>query len=320
LNQARIHGGYHYPRSLRTAARSQRNFQRFVNDYTQSLQQDWTSIYAIARNSKVTPAKFSKVAKMIHAPIRVASPQNTRLFDAHEVSEVFEVTEYSFNRDEVHKTLLAELPPSVQIFNDTEILSIQEQRTNSSHKTEIFLISSHKDYGPYDLCINTTYGELAPPKKDSVVEKLEFEVCELLQVSVPNSLSKISITVMDGPFFSLTPWPAFDSHVLTHVRFTPHSRHQNFKDAQDLIDSGDLVSRSTLAIRDSRRYMPTVKDVAVIGSRYVVKTILARRDYDDARPIVSQEHGRILYLIGSKFDNIYDIEQVLASFIERNKD
>ena len=32
-NQARIHHGYHYPRSAMTALRSQANYLRFINDF-----------------------------------------------------------------------------------------------------------------------------------------------------------------------------------------------------------------------------------------------------------------------------------------------
>ena len=34
VNQARIHNGYHYPRSLLTAQSSRRNFARFCDDYS----------------------------------------------------------------------------------------------------------------------------------------------------------------------------------------------------------------------------------------------------------------------------------------------
>ena len=33
INQARVHMGYHYPRSLSTATKSARYFRRFVQDY-----------------------------------------------------------------------------------------------------------------------------------------------------------------------------------------------------------------------------------------------------------------------------------------------
>ena len=39
INQARVHNGYHYPRSRSTAVKSRDYFQRFVEDFDQSINQ-----------------------------------------------------------------------------------------------------------------------------------------------------------------------------------------------------------------------------------------------------------------------------------------
>jgi L-2-hydroxyglutarate oxidase LhgO len=58
-NQARVHNGYHYPRSFTTAFRSRVNLPRFVRDYPSAVKHDFTKLYAIAkRNSKVTAKQF----------------------------------------------------------------------------------------------------------------------------------------------------------------------------------------------------------------------------------------------------------------------
>ena len=41
-NQARVHNGYHYPRSFTTAFRSRVNLPRFVRDWPQVVKQDLT--------------------------------------------------------------------------------------------------------------------------------------------------------------------------------------------------------------------------------------------------------------------------------------
>ena len=60
-NQARVHNGYHYPRSFTTAFRSRVNLPRFVRDWPQAVKQDFVKLYAIARrNSKVTAKQFER--------------------------------------------------------------------------------------------------------------------------------------------------------------------------------------------------------------------------------------------------------------------
>ena len=46
VNQARVHMGYHYPRSLSTALKSAGYFERFVRDYGFCILQDFEQVYA----------------------------------------------------------------------------------------------------------------------------------------------------------------------------------------------------------------------------------------------------------------------------------
>src|ERR1700722_7486672 len=48
-NQARVHGGYHYPRSLLTGLRSQINFPKFIRDYEEAIISDFDQYYAVSR-------------------------------------------------------------------------------------------------------------------------------------------------------------------------------------------------------------------------------------------------------------------------------
>ena len=43
-NQARVHQGYHYPRSLMTALRSRENYQRFISDFKESIYDEFAEV------------------------------------------------------------------------------------------------------------------------------------------------------------------------------------------------------------------------------------------------------------------------------------
>ena len=121
INQARVHGGYHYPRSLSTAARSQENYLKFINDFSQHIQNDFKALYGIASESKVSPQKFWHLSKMIGASIRIASSKESDLFDRTLVSEVFEVNECAFVCRGVFDQLLSNLPANVKMFTRSQI-------------------------------------------------------------------------------------------------------------------------------------------------------------------------------------------------------
>jgi hypothetical protein len=314
VNQARVHGGYHYPRSVSTAARSQRNYQKFVNDFSPHIKNDFKSIYGIAMESKVSPQKFWQLSKMIGASIKIASKKESDLFNRALITEIFEVVEYAFDSRGILEQLLNNMPTTVKVFNNTQILNFRKSNETDS---EVYLDGEHTTFGPYDFCINATYGELDQNQDKS--STLLFEVCELMHVRVPEELNDLAITIMDGPFFSVTPWPAFEGHVLSHVRFTPHVRYATFQEAKSYISNNRPESRFELAARDCKRYLPISQYLFYLESKYAVKTILPFRDYDDARPILAESRDLILNLIGSKIDNIYDIDGILLTSLERIK-
>ena len=101
-NQARVHAGYHYPRSILTALRSSVNFKRFCATYAEAVDSDFVSLYAIARESKVTASQFATVCEAIEAPVRAGrNAISLRRWFNHgsHVEEVFVTREYVFDAE-----------------------------------------------------------------------------------------------------------------------------------------------------------------------------------------------------------------------------
>ena len=48
-NQARVHNGYHYPRSVLTALRSRMSFPRFINEFKEYIDSDFEKYYLIGQ-------------------------------------------------------------------------------------------------------------------------------------------------------------------------------------------------------------------------------------------------------------------------------
>lgn len=64
VNQARVHMGYHYPRSLVTAFRSLANFPKFIKDFDKAIKNDFDKYYAISKvGSKVNANQFYEIYK-----------------------------------------------------------------------------------------------------------------------------------------------------------------------------------------------------------------------------------------------------------------
>src|SRR5580700_3951287 len=81
VNQARVHNGYHYPRSLVTALRSAFNYQRFVADFEDCLDRTFLQVYAVARGaSKVSAYQYKKACENVGIPLRPVPKPVARLF------------------------------------------------------------------------------------------------------------------------------------------------------------------------------------------------------------------------------------------------
>jgi glycine/D-amino acid oxidase-like deaminating enzyme len=149
---------------------------------------------------------------------------------------------------------------------------------------------------------------------------LRYEIAELALVQVPEELSRLGITVMDGPFFSLMPFPAEGIHSLSHVRYTPHmswnaTEHPDL-DPYKVLDAYDKRSRFGYMVRDAARYFPAVARVGYLRSLFEVKTVLAASEINDGRPILLERFpavARGYSVLGGKIDNIFDVIDALET-------
>ncbi|GHE10648.1 FAD-dependent oxidoreductase [Klenkia taihuensis] len=307
FNQARVHGGYHYPRSLRTAGRSQASYLSFMDRYRSCVRDDFQCLYAVARGGLVNARKFRRMCDYIGAPLTDAPPSLTRLFNRTLIEASWVTREAVFDSVLLREQMLQELEDEqVEVRTAAPVRAVRER----DDLAEVELESGEVLVA--DGVVICTYGEAVEQLPEGVgYSGLQCEPCEMALVDLPGSLRSVGITVMDGPYFSLMPFPSTPYHTLSHVRYTPHGSFPTFGQALQALRSG-LASRADWMIRDAQRYVPELGHAVHRESLWGIKTVPARRDRDDARPIVlrQSERGRVLSFLGSKIDNIGDALRV----------
>ncbi|MDP9712893.1 UNVERIFIED_ORG: glycine/D-amino acid oxidase-like deaminating enzyme [Pseudomonas fluorescens] len=320
-NQARVHNGYHYPRSFTTAYRSRVNLPKFVQDWPEAVKQDFTKLYAIARrNSKVTANQFERFYREIGAKIELASPALRSLFEPRLIEEVFLVEEYAFDSTQLARWAIRELQESgVRIRLNTQAVAIANSPNQSLNIT---LAPDGKDREQISAryVFNCTYSGLNQFGGDfpGTRTALKQEITEMALMRMPPALSDLGITVMDGPFFSVMPFPARGLHTVSHVRYTPHlhwADDPNTNPYQKL-DTYQRDTRVDRMIRDIGRYLPSVLGSEYVDSLFEVKTILSKNEGDDGRPILFEKHETLpgcYSILGGKIDNIYDVLEKLET-------
>ncbi len=210
-NQARVHNGYHYPRSFTTAYRSRINLPRFVRDWPDAIKKDFTKIYAIARrNSKVTSQQFERFCHEIGAKIELASPAIRGLFEPRLIESVFLVEEYAFDAMKLAEAAIKELTEcGVKVRLATRATDISVGQDGLLRLAVVDPVNGSEILSCKRV-FNCTYSGLNQIHGDflGTRTRLKHEIAELALVQVSPALEGLGITVMDGPFFSLMPFPA----------------------------------------------------------------------------------------------------------------
>jgi glycine/D-amino acid oxidase-like deaminating enzyme len=312
VNQARIHSGYHYPRSLHTAYRSRVNFASFVRDFPDCVVDDFTQLYAIARSrGKVTARQFERFCNVIGAPWKPARAAHVKLFDSRLVEAVYEATEFAFHSDLLRAAVcrsLAEADVEIRLNSRVE----RVERQGSSWR--VFPRAGAEIETKY--LFNCTYAGLKhiPGLTLNHQTLLKHEIAEMALIEPPDEIRHLGVTVMCGPFFSSMPFPPRGLHTLSHVRYTPHCSWvdgaSGSPDPYEVIGNYAKESKARHMLQDARRYLPALAGARIVDSLFEVKTVLMRNEIDDGRPILMErgEQSETAYsIMGGKIDNIYDV-------------
>ena len=301
VNQARVHNGYHYPRARATALRSRRNYDRFIEDYADQVTHGLEKYYAIARGSRVSADQFAAFCQAIGAASQPASHEIERLFAPGTIERVFAVRELAFDADKLARRLrrqLGEARVEMKFASAARVTSFDDDGVNVD-------IAGQRERARF--VFNCTYSEL-PFVGVTVNTAIKRELTEMVLITPPPQLRGRGFTVMDGPFFSVMPFPAMGLHALSHVRYTPHEA------AFDDAPLKPVRSNGSAMIRDAGRYMPCLAQAKIRRSLFEIKAVLARTEDSDARPILVERNapeGRIFSILGAKIDNIYELRDVL---------
>ncbi len=330
INQARVHMGYHYPRSLSTAVKSRGYFDRFCEDYPDSIKNDFTKIYATSTNYSWTNAKcFRKFCNDCNIPCTEISPDS--YFKEGLCDGSFITKEYTYD----HKILLEYLYKDIELLGDfidiiysCEITSIQ-----AVDKQYIIELKDKRTFMS-NFVLNSTYASVNQINTMAGFESfpIKYELCEIILCRVNGLLDNVGITVMDGPFFSIMPFGKSGLHSLTSVTFTPHltcfDRLPSFQCQQE---AGDYCSPQRLGNCNNcehrpptafpymsqlaRKYLKEVLSFEYHSSLFSVKPILKLSEIDDSRPTVIRKlshNPTFVSVLSGKINTVYDLKEVLS--------
>lgn len=329
VNQARVHQGYHYPRSRYTATRSAGYFRRFSEDYGFCINDSFEQIYATSSAMSWSDAQqFQDFCRAADIPCEEVD--SDRFFKTGMCDGAFKTQEYTYDAMLLKDHFLEELKgmSGIDVRYDSRTRAIRKDGDRFVIELE------SREVVETGFLINTTYASV-----NQVLDllgldlfKIKYELCEITLCEPSDELRGYGLTVMDGPFFSIMPFGKTGLHSLTSVSFTPHEasyaalptfRCQDevgtYCSPHHLGNCDACPARPTSAFpfmaNLARKYLLDRYGFTYKGSLYSMKPILKSSEIDDSRPTVIRVHSEdptLVSVLSGKINTIYDMDEVLG--------
>ena len=321
INQARVHNGYHYPRSLATAKQSSRNYVRFKEEFREALI-DFKQVYSIPKRGSSTSSK--QFEEFCDRADLYLDETNLDFVDYDTIDKTYDTDESAIDTKLMMKIVDERYSSGYQIVLD-EILEISKKnhyqvnalkidRSSSKRKEYSWYVRTSSISGTFDKIINCTYSGINEIERLANVStsKLKFEICEVaLFKDVNDVLKKTGLTIMDGQFVSFMPWSQNGLWSLTSVGYTPHESRSHLS---TYLDVRLTESKKDLMIHQLKRYVkPEIVDqLEFVDSKFIVKTVSMNAENDDNRLIhlSVKENNSFISVLGGKLDAIYDLNEL----------
>ena len=335
VNQARLHSGYHYPRSVATAAMSDEHKARFTEEHRPFVNQSFEKFYAIDRYGSFTDGpQFERFCEFLDIPCERVTEHP--LFNLERLEALYRTEEYSFDpvllgnyyREKVENTSgitvfkNAQIQQSEAIGNEWAI-DVKPSTLNPQPSTLILSTST---------VINATYAATNAINHLFGVNDLALshEISEIAFVSSPQ-FGQRGLTVMDGPFGSIMPYGLSGLLSLSSVAYTHH------KISFDALPTFDCqmpeidprcrpeapgictdcprrpVSNAPKMLAQMQQYFADNVQFAHLFSYYTIKSKLKASHIDDGRPTeisLLRESPRFYCLFAGKINSIYEVEKI----------
>jgi glycine/D-amino acid oxidase-like deaminating enzyme len=317
VNQARVHTGFHYPRSMLTAVKSLVLHKRFASDFPEAVVDDFQMLYAIARRrSKVSAKRFHRMFADMGSPIAPADPSQAALFNPDLIEGVFACREYAFDYRVLRRHMENRFDAlGFDLRLRTAVVSIEDRPEGA-----IARLSTGEEILARTV-FNVSYAQTNAVLRSGGLPEaaIKHEIAEIALIRPPAQLERYGVTIMDGPFLSCMPYPAERLHSLTHVRYTPQlswTDRATVKSPYEVFADARIETRHRYMLLDGTRYLPCLAEAQWVQSLYDVKTVLVKNEQDDGRPILfwrKPESSRVISVLGGKIDNIYDLFDATAA-------
>ena len=308
FNQNRLHLGYHYPRCSKTRNICKNGYHKFIKEYRDLLDFIDNNYYCISKYSFIDYNTYLQIY-LNDADYNHTIIENTYLNNIE--GGMINTKEKIINSDKV-KNYFLKLIDNNHIEFDILRPDPQDTRVNPSAQNNKVIINDDIEC---DLLIDCTYNQQQLSKKNYVYEN----TISLLYKRVNFTNNFDSLTIMDGPFFSLFPRDITKQlYTLTHVKYTPYLSSTNVNDilSNNNINIMDVEKIKNNMEIDVKKYYKDFKKHFVYYD-YFTSYKCKNLCQIDSRSCNIEKNGNIITVNCGKIIGIFEFEEYIKPFIKK---
>lgn len=294
LNQARLHAGYHYPRSYATRRETADCFQRFIATYPQFTRVIENNIYAVSSTHSVMDfVTYTHIMAALGLKFREV---DHRQFGLMNVDGAMVTEERGLDFDKARAYFQTALGTRLHLGHGVQALS---------DKGDFVTVDGQR----FDVVLNCTWCALATGTE--IVPNLFYEPTTLFYYEATEPFYG-ALTTMDGACFSVYPYRD-NIYTLSHVGHTPRGSYETFTAAdkinQKLLREDLDVIRAQMVAEVVREFPSFPDRFRYVGVQKSIKTkyVNARA----SRETIVKQQGRVITVLSGKIDTIFVAEDAV---------
>lgn len=243
-NHNRIHYGYHYPRSYKTALESITGLENFRKMFKEAMIYDFPNYYFVEKNSATTAKDFISFSDKLGFKYTKSKVSNN-IVDNNHIDLTLRVKEPIYDYTKVKEKVKSYL---------------KKYKVELRMKYDIL----EKEVEEYDHIINATYGNINKINSFFNQPLIEIKLQDVIIPIFEAKMEKLGLTIMDGPYCSIMP-KGFEKNkfLLYHVKYSVLKslvgKEININQECDIEESVDKV------YTNSETYYPFLNNVKRIG-------------------------------------------------------
>lgn len=299
INQYRLHRGYHYPRSVETVTTTKQTVEQFEEMFSSDLLVDFDRYYAIAKEGSITsPEQYIQFLNENGLEYEVVDP-------FIDVPLMVKVKENSFNPFGLYYSVLDKL------------------RINKVN-VKLNTLFSKQDIDRFDVVVNATYSDINGLIDEFEQEIYQFELIEKVTVHTPPKYKNKSLVILDGNFCCIDPIARSEYSMLGHVKEAIHDIQigTEYKIPEKYTGVvNNLFPRLKYRVSNHPQIIKACEELLeckleYLSSSYTIRTVLANREHDDARPTNLIKHNSKFYsLFGGKIGTAVSTARELTKML-----